>query len=58
MAPVFATAAAALVVYYGPALTRDRTARNVVLGLFLAAFAVACLAALVGSLVTRAAPIR
>lgn len=58
MAPVFATAAAALVVYYGPALARDRTARNVVLGLFLAAFAVASLAALVGSLVTRAAPIR
>ena len=58
MSPILATAAAALVVYYGPALARDRTARNVVLGLFLAAFAVAGLAALVGSLVTRAAPIR
>ena len=58
MAPVFATAAAALVVYYGPSLARDRTARNIVLALFLAAFAVTTLAALVGSLVTRVAPIR
>lgn len=58
LAPLFATAAAALVVYYGPALARDRTARSVVLALFLAAFAVASLAALVGSLVTRVAPIR
>lgn len=58
MAPIFATAAAALVLYYGPALARDRTARNVVLALFLGAFAVTSLAALVGSLVTRVAPIR
>ena len=58
MAPIFATSAAALVLYYGAALARDRTARNVVLALLLAAFAVAGLAALVGSLVTRAAPIR
>jgi hypothetical protein len=58
LAPIFATAAAALVLYYGPALARDRTARTVVLVLFLAAFAVTSLAALVGSLVTRVAPIR
>lgn len=58
MAPIFATSAAALVLYYGPSLARDRTARNVVLALFLAAFAVASVAALVGSLVTREAPIR
>ena len=58
MAPIFATSAAALVLYYGPSLARDRTARNIVLALFLAAFAVAGVAALVGSLVTRAAPIR
>ena len=35
MAPILATAAAALVVYYGPGLARDRTVRNLVLGLFL-----------------------
>ena len=58
MAPILATAAAALVVYYGRALARDRTARNVVLALMLAAFAVTSLAALMGSLVTRVAPIR
>ena len=58
MSPILATAAAALVVYYGPALARDRSARNVVLALFLGAFAVASLAALIGSLVTRAAPLR
>jgi hypothetical protein len=58
MAPIFATTAAALVVYYGPRLARDRTLRNLVLTLFLGAFAVASLAALIGSLVTRAAPLR
>ena len=58
MAPILATAAASLVVYYGRALARDRTARNLVLTLMLGAFAVASLAALIGSLVTRAAPIR
>lgn len=58
MSPILATAAAALVAYYGRALARDRTARNVVLALLLGAFAVASIAALIGSLVTRAAPIR
>ena len=58
MAPILATAAAALVLYYGPSLARDRTARNVVLALVLGAFAVASVAAIIGSLVTRAAPIR
>jgi hypothetical protein len=58
MAPILATAAAALVVYYGPRLARDRSLRNLVLALFLGAFAVASLAALIGSLVTRAAPLR
>jgi hypothetical protein len=58
MAPILATTAAALVVYYGPALARDRTIRNLVLALFLGAFAVASLAALLGSLITRAAPLR
>lgn len=58
LSPILATAAAALVVYYGRALARDRNVRNLVLALFLGAFAVSSLAALIGSLVTRAAPIR
>jgi hypothetical protein len=58
MSPILATAAAVLVHHYGATLARDRTARSVVLALFLGAFAVASIAALIGSLVTRAAPIR
>jgi hypothetical protein len=58
MAPIFATSGAALVVYYGRSLARDSTARTVALVLLLAAFAVASVAAVIGSLVTRAAPIR
>jgi hypothetical protein len=58
MAPILATAAAVLVVYYGRALARDRSIRNLALALFVSAFAVTSLAALIGSLVTRVAPIR
>lgn len=58
MAPILATAGAVLVNHYGPTLARDRGIRNLVLAFFLAAFAVSSLAALIGSLVTRAAPIR
>jgi hypothetical protein len=58
MSPILATSAAWLVVYYGRGLARDRTLRSIVLALLLAAFAVASLAALIGSLVTRAAPLR
>jgi hypothetical protein len=56
-APLLATAAAALVAYYGAALARDRTARSIVTVLFLSAFAVSSLAGLIGSLVTKAAPV-
>ena len=55
---MLATTAAALVLYYGKALARDRALRNLVLGLFLGAFAVATVAALLGSLIARAAPLR
>ena len=58
MSPILATAAATLVAYYGRSLARNRAARNLVLALFLGAFAVSSLAALIGSLVTRAAPLR
>jgi hypothetical protein len=56
-APMLATAAAFLVVYYGHSLARDTTARRVVLALFLGAFTISSIAALIGSLVTRTAPI-
>jgi hypothetical protein len=58
MSPILATSAAALVVHYGQSLARDRAIRNLVLALLLGAFAVTSLAALIGSLVTRAAPLR
>jgi hypothetical protein len=58
LAPIFATAGAAVVLQYGRTLARDRALRNVALSLFLGAFAIASLAALIGSLVTRAAPLR
>ena len=58
IAPMLATTAAVLVLYYGKALARDRAPRNLVLGLFLGAFAVASVAALLGSLIARAAPLR
>jgi hypothetical protein len=57
-APLLATAAAAIVFYYGNALARDRVARRVVLVLFVTAFAVSALAGLIGSLVTKAAPVQ
>jgi hypothetical protein len=56
-APLLATAAAVLVAYYGQAIARDSRVRRTVLVLFVAAFSVTSLAALIGSLVTRAAPI-
>ena len=58
LAPILATAGSAVVFYYGRALAYDRSARNLVLALFLAAFAVSAVAALLGSLVARAAPLR
>jgi len=58
MAPILATAAAALVLHYGRTLAHDRVARNLVLALLLGAFAVASVSAVLGSLVTRAAPLR
>ena len=58
MSPILATAAAALVFYYGETIARSRAVRNLVLALFLGAFGVSSLAALLGSLVARAAPLR
>jgi hypothetical protein len=57
MSPLLATAAAALVLYYGRTLARDRSLRSIVLVLLVAAFAVSSIAALIGALVTRVAPV-
>jgi hypothetical protein len=58
MSPILATAAAGLIFYYGPALGRERTVRSLVLTLLVTAFTVAATAALLGSLIARAAPLR
>ena len=58
IAPMLATVAAFLVLYYGSALARHRTLRNLALGFFVAAFATAAIAGLFGALITKAAPVR
>jgi hypothetical protein len=57
LSPMLATLAAFLVLYYGPALARNRTARLLVLTVFTAAFATAAIAGLFGALITKTAPI-
>lgn len=58
VAPMLATAAAFLVLYYGPGLARNKTLRNITLVLFVGAFATAAIAGLFGALITKAAPVR
>ncbi|HEX9380857.1 MAG TPA: hypothetical protein VF891_05100 [Gaiellaceae bacterium] len=58
MAPMLATAAALLVLYYGRNLVADRRLRMIVLVLFVGAFATAAVAGLFGALITKAAPVR
>ncbi|MGZ8692699.1 MAG: hypothetical protein ACXWZT_08205 [Gaiellaceae bacterium] len=57
VSPILATLAAFLVFYYGPALARNRTARLLVLVVFVGAFATAAVAGLFGALITKTAPI-
>jgi hypothetical protein len=57
IAPILATVAAGLVLYYGAALARNRTARTIALGFFVAAFATAAVAGIFGALITKAAPV-
>lgn len=45
------------IVYYGPALARNRAARLLVLVVFVGAFATAAIAGLFGALITKTAPI-
>lgn len=57
ISPMLATLAAFFVFYYGPALARNRTARLLVLVVFVGAFATAAIAGLFGALITKVAPI-
>lgn len=57
IAPILATTAAALAVYYGAALARNRYLRNVVMWFFVGGFATAGVAGLFGALITKSAPV-
>jgi hypothetical protein len=57
IAPMLATAAAFITVYYGRSLAESPFLRRLVLWLFAGAFAVAGIAGLFGALITKTAPI-
>ncbi|MEO6044539.1 MAG: hypothetical protein ABIQ47_11540 [Tepidiformaceae bacterium] len=57
MAPIIATAVAAMVIYYGPRLAYEPRMRKILLGLFVLAFATAAVAGLMGAFITKAAPV-
>jgi hypothetical protein len=57
MAPMLATAAAFIVLYYRTDLIRNQTARKVAMGLFIAAFAIAAIAGILGALITKNASV-
>ncbi len=57
IAPMLATAAAFIVLYYGKDLIRNQTARKIAMGLFITAFAVAAIAGIFGALITKSASV-
>jgi hypothetical protein len=57
LAPMLATAAAFIVLYYRADLIKNQTARKVAMGLFIAAFGVAVIAGTLGALVTKNASV-
>jgi len=57
IAPMLATAAAVIVLYYRQDLIRNQTARRLAMGLFVAAFMTAAIAGILGALITKKAPI-
>jgi hypothetical protein len=57
VAPMLATAAAFIVLYYGRDLVRNRTLRVLTMTLFVGAFVVAGIAGLFGALITKTAPL-
>ena len=57
IAPMLATVAMFMVLYYRGGLSRNKTARYITIGFFVAAFATAAIAGLFGALITKAAPV-
>lgn len=57
IAPMLATAAAFIVLYYRADLIKNQTARKIAMGLFIAAFAIAAIAGILGALVTKNASV-
>jgi hypothetical protein len=57
IAPMLATAAAFIVVYYRSDLIRNQVARRIALGLFVAAFVIAAIAGIMGALITKNASV-
>ena len=58
IAPMLATTAAFLAIYYGAVLARNRYLRLVVMSFFVAAFVDSSIAGLYGALITKAAPVQ
>jgi hypothetical protein len=58
IAPLIATAVAAIVIYYGPRLAYEPRIRKLLIGLFIVAFATAGVAGLFGAFITKAAPVQ
>ena len=57
IAPMLATAAAFIVLYYRDDLIRNNLARRIAMGCFIAAFAIAVIAGFLGALITKKAPV-
>ena len=57
IAPMLATAAAFMVLYYRDDLIKNTLAKRIAMGLFIAAFVVAVIAGLLGALITKKAPV-
>jgi hypothetical protein len=57
IAPLLATAAAFIVLYYRADLIHNRTARLLAIWLFVAAFAIAAIAGILGALITKNASV-
>jgi hypothetical protein len=57
IAPLLATAAAFIVLYYRADLIRNRTARLLAIWLFVAAFTIAAVAGILGALITKNASV-
>jgi uncharacterized BrkB/YihY/UPF0761 family membrane protein len=57
IAPMLATAAAFIVLYYRDDLIKNQKARKIAMGCFVAAFGIAVIAGLLGALITKKAPV-